>query len=229
MKVKAPFIFLVIIICILALPFSSQANNIWQAELFGGSAFNLMLPLNIEQAGEEDINIQRARFDTNPLDSTPYYSIRLARWQDEKSWEFELLHHTLYLSEKQLEQYDSIDRFTITHGYNLTTINRGWKIDEAIVRVGAGVLIAYPHFTIRGDRYPSDEGMLDTGFHLVGPTAQVSLGNQVDLTENFYLALEGKVTATHGEITFSDGDYRDLKAEVPNIAIHGLIGLGFNF
>ncbi|MGM0421069.1 MAG: hypothetical protein ACQEQG_08705 [Bacillota bacterium] len=208
-----------------------DAETGWNFELFGGTALNLPTPLRINQAEEDPIHISRARYETRPLQESPYYAWRVSKWTQGKSWELELVHHKIYLIQRQKDRYEAIDRFGISHGYNQITVNRGWKKDEIIYRLGAGIVLGHPHFTIGGERYPEDLGFFDLGFHIAGPTAQAAVGRRFDLTERFFLGLEGKVTASYAKFTFTeaDGVEKELTARVPNIAVHGLIGLGYRF
>jgi len=214
--------------------FSTQASALegWVFEGYGGSALNLPTPLTIEQEGEEEISFSSAGYETRAFEESPYYAWRVSRWEDGRSWELELVHHKIYLLERYKDAEDAIDKFGISHGYNQVTINRAWEWQEDVfVRLGGGVVIAHPHFTIRGEKYPEDVGAFDLGFHIAGPTAQAAMGQKFDVTDNFFLSMEGKFTASYAEISFDDADGvdRELTAEVPNVALHGLLGFGYQF
>ena len=47
---------------------------------------------------------------------------------------------------------------------------------------------------------------------------------KLPLSSRLFLALEGKLTAAHTRVDAANGH-----ASVPNVAIHGLVGLGYSF
>jgi hypothetical protein len=60
---------------------------------------------------------------------------------------------------------------------------------------------------------------LDSGMKLRGIVALALF-----LGERWFLGLEGKTSASRAEVPVAGGE-----AEVPNVAFHALIGLGFRF
>lgn len=193
------------------------ANAGWILEAFGGSAWSFPSPLSIHQYGEERIYLM-ARYQTRPLAGAPYYAWRVAKWSDEGAWEFELVHHKLYLANKP----DSVQHFEISHGYNLITINRARVRGNFIWRVGVGVVASHPETTIRGQKLPWGDGL--NGFYISGPTVQLAIGRKFPLRGGLFAAVEGKWTASYATIPIRDGN-----AYVPNMALHWLIGLGYDF
>lgn len=196
----------------------AEEEKKWSFEVFMGSAYNLITPLKIRQTGYEDIKLN-ARYETKPLKESPYYSWRISHWKENKAWELELIHHKLYLENRPPE----VEHFEITHGYNLLTINRAWE-RGLIYRLGIGVVISHPETTIRGKRFPANEGLLNHGFYISGPTAQFAVGKRLYLSKKFFATIEGKITTSYARIPVVDG-----KAEVPNVGLHGLFGLGYDF
>jgi hypothetical protein len=79
--------------------------------------------------------LQNAKYHTEPFNESPYYAWRLAKWSKNRAWEFELVHHKLYLSNPPAE----VQHFEVSHGYNLITINRAWLLRGFIWRFGAGL------------------------------------------------------------------------------------------
>jgi len=189
----------------------------WTFEAFLGSAWSLPSPLSIHQYGEERIHLT-ARYETRPLVESPYYAWRVARWSDERAWEFELVHHKLYLENLP----DSVQHFEISHGYNLITINRAWVRGNLIWRCGVGVVASHPETTIRGKKLPWGDGL--NGFYISGPTVQLAIGRKFPLRGGLFAVVEGKWTASNATIPVRDGN-----AYVPNMALHWLIGLGYDF
>ena len=216
--VKILFIFSLIII--FALP--TQAESNWTFELFGGTGLNIPLPLVIEEDGGETIEIDSAHYSTKPLDGSPYYAWRVGRWENNKAWELELVHHKIYLDNEN----DRIDNFSISHGYNLITANRAWDNGDFIYRLGAGVVLTHPEFKIDGIKNDQTKGLGGAGFYLDGVTGQAAIAKQYDLTENIFATTEAMFTASYAKVNPDDYDYT---ATVPNSALHLLLGLGYKF
>jgi hypothetical protein len=189
-------------------------------EVFMGTQFNLRTPLTIEQKGEEKIEIDSAEYDSEAFTgfNSPYYAWRIGLWDNNRAWEFELVHEKLILKNKP----DEVQHFEISHGYNLITINRAWAYPKFIVRVGGGIVLTHPETTVRN----KDKGYHDEfpeGFYVSGPTAQVAVGKRFGLWRGLFGVLETKFTASYAkDVPIADGD-----ADVPNAAFHVLFGLGY--
>jgi len=208
--------FLILFLFFLAIPTASRAE--WVFQIATGTAYNFPTPLSIKQNGEKDIDIS-AQYETRALRTVaPYYNLKIGKWFGEYGWEFESLHHKLYLDNKP----DEVESFAISHGYNLNTINyvRKWK--KFIWRVGAGIVMTHPETKVRGKRNEDDGGF--NGFYISGITTQGAIEKRFDLSRHWFLSLEGKLTSSYAVIPIADGD-----ATVPNIALHGLIGIGYRF
>jgi len=207
------------IICILFLTLSpSIAGAEWVFQISTGSAYSFPSPLKIKQDGEEDISLT-AKYETRAWNTLAYYyDLRIAKWEDGRAWEFETLHHKLYLSNNPPE----VDYFAISHGYNLNTVNRAWLIRGWIYRVGAGFVMTHPETSVRGKKYDNEGGI--NGFHISGVTSQVAVEKRFDLGKKFFFSLEAKLTASYAEIPIADG-----RASVPNTALHGIFGVGYRF
>ena len=197
------------------LPTGVQAQ--WTFEMFLGSAWSMPTPLSIHQHGEERIYLV-ARYDTKPLKESPYYAWRIAKWKQNRAWEFELVHHKLYMRNPP----DEVQHFEVSHGYNLITVNRAWLQRGFIWRVGAGIVATHPETTIRGKRLPWGEGL--DGFYISGLTVQAAIEKKFYIWGRLFGVLEGKFTASYAVVPIQDGS-----AYVPNVAIHGLFGLGYRF
>jgi hypothetical protein len=198
---------------------SGDARMSGTVELLGGAVYNLPVPVVIRQGGSEDISF-RARFATNPFDFPLYYVVRVGKWRDGAAWEAEFIHQKLYL----LNRPPQVERFTITHGCNLFMINRAAERNLWVWRIGAGVVIAHPETTVRGKAYLSGRGILGSGYHLSGPAIHAALGRRVGLGGALFLVPEVKLTGTCARIPVSDGS-----AVVPNVAVHVLLGMGYQF
>ena len=183
-------------------------------EYFRGTAFNVPTTLTVTQAGYPPIQFT-AHYDVRPLTDRGYYAYRLELWKDRQAWIVELVHHKLYLENPQGE----VEEFEVTHGYNLITLNRGWRRGHNTLLFGGGVVLAYPHSTIRGHRWPTD-----AGYYLSGVTIQGAAGRRFDLSTRIFASVEGKLTASWARVPVVDGH-----ATVPNGAFHVLAGLGVQF
>jgi hypothetical protein len=197
--------------------FQGWADNL-SIQLSGGAAYNFRLPLVIRQDSEDNIRLN-ADYDTKPFETPMYYSVRLGWWQENRSWELELIHHKLTLENKPPE----VEHFSITHGFNLLTVNRAWKTPCFIWRLGAGVVITHPESTIRGKTFEQDGGIAD-GYYLSGPTAQIAVEKRFYLYKYLFFSIEAKYTLSWVHVPIKDGS-----ADVWNSAVHGLLGLGFDF
>jgi hypothetical protein len=192
-------------------------------EVFLGEQFNLPTPLTIKQKGEETIRLQGASYDSEAWTgfNSPYYALRIGRWKQGRAWEIELVHQKLILEDKIEEVQD----FEISHGYNLITINRAWRLRkyyDLIWRIGAGIVLTHPETMVRGKGRGYGESF-PNGFYISGPTSQLALGKRVYIWKGFFGVLEAKLTASYAmHVPIADGH-----AEVPNVAFHYLIGIGY--
>lgn len=185
----------------------------------GGGAYCPPTPLTIQQSGHEDLELQ-AQYNTHSFTSPPYYVLRLGTWQNYRAWEIELIHLKLDLANAP----DEVQRFEISHGYNMLILNRAWMKPQYVFRVGAGIVLAHPENTVRTQSLDEQGGMMQTGYYLAGPTAQAAISKSFSITSHLSMVIEGKATGSYAEVPIADGH-----AQVPNIAIHALIGIGYTF
>ncbi|HEX8244005.1 MAG TPA: hypothetical protein VF541_10930 [Longimicrobium sp.] len=191
-------------------PLAAQAR--WSVEAFGGTALSLRTPLTIRQRGQADVRLT-ARWSTRPLRDAPYYAYRVERWSGDTAWSLELLHHKLYLENPPPE----VGHFEVSHGYNLLTLSRVWARGAWDVRAGAGAVVAHAESKVRGREHAS-------GYRLSGAAAQLGLGRRLPLGRHLSVVAEGKATGAWARVPVADGS-----AEVPNAAVHALVGAGWRF
>jgi hypothetical protein len=203
----------------LLFPISTTAQHSWTVEISGGGAYSLKSPLTLRQKGYEDLEFD-AEYATHSFQPPLYYSLRLARWKENRGWELELVHLKLQLTNLPAE----VQHFEISHGYNLVTLNRVWLINNFILRAGAGIVVAHPENTVREKSLDEHRGILGTGHYLAGPTVQAAIGKTFSFSQRVFLSVEGKVTGSYATIPIVDGD-----AIVPAVALHGILGLGYVF
>ena len=187
--------------------------------LMGGSAYNFSAPMTISQTGYQEIKID-SRWESKSFESPPYYLIRLALRKDQIQWELEFIHHKLYLKNKP----SSVQRFSISHGFNLLFVNRSMMFKTLVVRIGAGIVIAHPETEVRLRKFNDDKGLFGLGYTISGPAAQFSIGKYFPLAKGWSLVAEGKLTGSYVRIPISDG-----YAYLFPCAIHGLLGLEYVF
>lgn len=216
---------LVFLVLLVICPSTVQAKRSYSFELFLGEQFNIPTPLTIKQKGAETIKVNWARYESDAWTgfNSPYYAWRIGLWENDRAWELELVHEKIILKNKP----EDVQHFEISHGYNLITINRAWRLPEyhdLIWRLGAGIVLTHPETTVRGKRkgYGDD---FPKGFYISGPTAQLVIGKRFYLWKGLFGVLEAKFTASYAtHVPIANGH-----AEVPNAAIHGLFGVGYEF
>lgn len=113
----------VMLVLILAQPVSGQEVR-YSFDMATGYVYNRGQTLTVKQNGQDDIEFD-AEFETKPFNNPMYYTMRIGRWQQAGAWEFELIHHKLYVDNLPPE----IQKFEITDGFNLLLANRTWLMD----------------------------------------------------------------------------------------------------
>jgi hypothetical protein len=201
---------------------AAQAQGRRVVEFFAGTAYNFPTPLTIRQEGEPDVRLS-ARYRTKPWQDSPYYAYRFGYTdRDGRAWEAELVHHKLYLEENLPPE---VQRFEVTHGYNLVTVNRAMVHESGtMLRIGVGAVIGHPEATVRGKPTTGRGGFFDRGYFLSGPTLQLALGRRFPDPHGFFVSAEGKLTASWARLPIRDGT-----AVTPNVALHGLLGVGYAY
>lgn len=191
----------------------------WSAELFTGTAWHLPMPLVVERP--EGRTGLHARYSTRPFTDAPYYSYRIGyAWEASRAVEMELVHNKLYLDNPR----PPVERFEVSHGYNLPTVNTVWPSGGWQLRIGIGVVIAHPEGRVAGHSVGGARTLLGGGYHIAGVTAQAALGRRYVLGHGRVAttaAPEVKLTASWASIPLPRG-----RVIVPDISLHVLGGLG---
>lgn len=209
---------------LLLLAATAAGDPLWRLDISGGSAWNAATPLTIRQEGEEPVRFI-ARYRTRPFADVPYYAVRVGRGRAAR-WEAELIHHKIYLDNPPPE----VEQFRATHGFNLLSLGRSWPVGRARpyadrraeLRFGAGPMLTHPISIVRGRAYEGGRYLFGTGWLLSGIGVQFGAGHRWRLGRAVELVAEFKATAALAELPVADG-----RAETPNAALHGLLGLGF--
>jgi hypothetical protein len=202
---------------------ASASAQRFSFELFGGSAYNVPTPLTIAQTGFPDIT-HTARYDTKPLGPHyPYYSWRAMLWNDEgtAAWEATQVHHRLFLSNNPPD----VQVFEIHFGYNFYMFGRAWKRGDFVYHLDGGVLICNPTNTVRGRELNTrDQGLFDAGYYLSGVGGQFGVSRSVELLPRLDLVGNAALMIGRARVPVVDGN-----ATVPNVGLHGQIGLAVRF
>ena len=200
-----------LLIVFAAILFPLIANAAWVFQLSTGTAHSFDTTLTVEQP--QITTKITADYDTHPWRPAPYYSIRIGKWNAKSAWELELLHHKLYLNNPELP----VNSFRVTNGYSMVMLNHAWNYRSLILRAGGGGLVAYPVTTI-------DNITTLGGYRLAGITGQGSVEKRFFFSNHFFLSGEAKLTASHAKLTLENA-----KATVPNVAVHALVSIGYQY
>jgi hypothetical protein len=197
---------------------SLAAQKKWSFELMGGVVYNVPLPLVIEQEGYPDIRVGKALFSTEPFVSPHYWDWRFTRVAGVHQIQFEAIHHKLYLLNKPPE----VERFGISHGFNILFFNYGRAIKKFDVKAGLGPALIHPESTIRGKVYEEGPGFDIKGYRLKGFAMQVALARRFYITGSFFINSEVKIIAGFAKAPVADGT-----ARVKNLSVQAVLGPGF--
>ncbi len=207
---------LVVLALLSSAPAFAQGRN--SIELLLGGALNARTSLAIDQEGESSIEID-ADYATKPFEFPVYYALRLARLRTRGAWELQFIHHKIHLRNTTEE----VERFEITDGFNIFTVNRTFPAGPVDLRIGAGVVIAHADSRIR-EQSPPDRGILDTGYELGGPAVLAGAGKRFRLSERWTGALETQVTLARASVSVANGE-----AATTNVAFHIMFGVGYTW
>ena len=199
-------------------PFPLAAEDRFRAEIFGGTAWSAPTTLTIDQSGEERLSF-RAHWETRPLDEAPYYAVRVGLWNRRRGWELQLLHHKVYLTNGPPE----IERFEVSHGWTLLTLQRATRGRPFDWRLGVGAVIGYPEGRIRGEPANPEDGIFGSGYYLSGAGALAGAGRTFTITRRFFASTEAQLTYSWASVPIAKGH-----ARTANFALHVLLGLGIS-
>jgi len=197
---------------------SSSSATDWTVTAGAGAARSLPTRLSIAQHGFPELRFS-ARYDNRPFESPPHWFLRIGR-RSGAAWEFQHLHHKLYLRNRPPE----VERFDVTHGYNVFTLGRAWTRNGFRLRAGAGVVIAHPESTVRGRRFGPRQGIFGLDQYLAGPALVLGASREWPLGRRAFVSPELQLSAASARVPISDG-----RASAPNLAAHFLIGVGWRW
>ncbi len=196
---------------------AARAESGWSVQLGLGMPLNLPVPLSIRQSGQPDLRFA-ARYETRPFEMPVYWGAQVAHRSGDTDWALEILHQKLYLANPPPEVQD----FSISHGYNLVTLSRGWRVGTGLwARLGAGTVLAHPESTVRGRALPEGGAILGWGYRLSGVAVVAAVEQRVQIVDELFLALHGAVTGAYGAVPVADGS-----ARVATLSLHARVALG---
>lgn len=117
-----------------------------------------------------------------------------------------------------------IQRFGVSHGYNMLMLNHGREITKFIFHAGFGSVLLHPESTIRGMAYPEGSGFDWKGYRLRGILLHLAFSKQINCGKHFFVNTEAKVT---GSVV--NAPIVDRYARVHTIVFHLILGPGFNW
>lgn len=211
--------YLVLTVC--ALVCSNRSPAAISLDLMGGSAKSFDTPLTIYQDGQPTIKLT-AQYGTYPVggNAAPYYAIRANYRATNSPWiySFEILHSKIYLENGPAE----VENFRVTFGFNYVMFDVGYQIGGFTFMAGLGPIVGHPRSTVRSQAY---EGTGFLGLYsVIGVGSQIAANYRLRLFSFMTVLFETKLTAAYAVVPIASGS-----ALTPNAAVHGLIGLGFDF
>ena len=201
-------------------PAPSSAIEPSSFEFFLGDAWNFNTSLSIAQHEFQNLDLT-AEYETRPFEKPLYWVLRFGfNRQGRGAWELQFIHHKIDLSNTTGE----IQRFEISHGFNIFTLNRTFEDLPVTFRFGAGLVIAHPESVVRGLSWYDEGGVFDSGYCLTGPAITAGVGKDLPLSSRVFVAVEMQLIAAWASVPVANG-----KARAPNVALHGMVGLGYRF
>jgi hypothetical protein len=199
------------------LALAATAADGWRLELRGGASHAFDAPLTVEQDGQPALTFG-ASWAARPFETPLYYAWRVALFRDGRAWAIGLVHHKRYLAERTAE----VESFSISHGYNLLTLERGWPMRGLTLWVAAGVVVAHPESAVRGRTFEEEGGLFNAGYYVTGPSLGVGLERRWSLTRRLDLAVEGRFCVSWARVPVAGGE-----ASAPDRSVHLLLAVAF--
>lgn len=200
-----------LVVAVLLCSMNASAQAQWTAELALGDAYDFRTDLEIAQ-GDYSRELT-AKYETRAYEDPPYYSLRLARTEHERGWELQLVHHKLYLQNRPPE----VSSLSISHGFNMVTINRAFSRGEWTYRAGAGPVITHAEADVNGVSYGGP-------YELCGAAVMTSIGRKFIVNERWHAGAELSATLAYAQPR-PDGT-PPLELRLWNAAVHLQVGIG---
>jgi hypothetical protein len=199
---------------------AAAAGERWRVELAVGTARSFDSTLRVEQEGFPEIALA-ASWATRAFEAPIYYAWRVARADAKGAWAFRFVHHKVHLENAQPD----VERFAVSHGYNLLTLERATRLSGFEIAAGLGLVIAHPESTVRGERQSETSGgPFGGGYYLTGPTLALAASRRLRLGAHLALVPELRATLSRAKAPVAGGE-----ASIPNAALHLAVGLELRF
>ena len=206
---------------VLALPvlpclaYSAEEEANWSFQVLIGDAYNFESHTRIEHEswGERSFD---GDYETRGLEGPLHYAWRISRWVDDRGWELQLLHHKIYLQDPPA----GVEALSVSHGFNIVSVNRSLKYRGWILRGGVGPVITHAEANVLGTSY-------DGPYEVAGAAALLGVARELELGEHFRLL--GEISATFGYIDAHPDGTPELGLTIRNPAIHAQVGVGYRF
>lgn len=196
---------------------TAAAQTRTQLEVFFGGAYCFPVPLSIHQSGYEEIHLH-ARYQTRSLQQPIYYLLRLAREEEWRGWEISFIHLKIYLDRPS----SLVQEFSVSHGFNILTVDRRYRYRRLRMRVGGGIVVAHPENRVRNRRLDEHRGIFHAGYYLSGVTGLFGISVRQPVRKRVSLLFGLESTLSWARVPVALG-----KASVSVAAVHILVGLGF--
>lgn len=156
----------------------------------------------------------------------PYYGARATWWRNGGLWGYgvEYTHTKAYMPES-VQQRLGFDRFELSDGHNVATLNVMRRFPDAwgeiTPYVGGGIGVAFPHVDAE---HPA--GASDTfGFQMTGPAVRLTAGASYPISDRLSVFGEYQFTYSTNEGELDNGG--TFKTDIKTNAIN--VGLSLNF
>ncbi len=117
-----------------------------------------------------------------------------------------------------------MEKFGVSHGYNMVFFNHGRVWGKYIFRFGLGSALVHGESTIRGMVYQNGPGFDFPGYRLRGVGVNAGVARQFKISKTFFINAEAKVNAAIANIPIVGGHAR------MNVVVFQLIlGPGVNW
>jgi hypothetical protein len=187
----------------------------WSADVLIGDAYSFDTRTRIDHVATGRISFD-GDYRTHGLEGPLHYTWRVARWLNDRGWELQLLHHKLYLKDLP----SGMQALSVSHGFNIITLNRAFVFDDWRVRMGLGAVITHAEAIIGATSY-------DGPYELSGVATLVGIGRIVELSPRWTASAELSATLGYGEMSPSGSP--ELEFSILNPAVHVQLGIGYRF
>ncbi len=203
-----------------------------QIGVYGGYNSSFDSDVSIKENGT-NLTHRDVEWDGDSFGNAPYWGVRATYWPDAlPNWGFMIDYtHAKMKAEKNSGSSSAgnvgqtYERLEFTDGLNLVTANVLYKHNDwqrIKPYVGAGVGLSIPHVEVR----QTGAGAAETlEYQVAGVAAQVLVGVEVELNDNFSVFTEYKLSYAQIDADLSSGG----NLETEGLTNHFIFGLSYKF